>query len=65
MVHRSFSAFTIPVLRVFLPTCTESELRRFFGPIDAFLAEERGRRRVHPFHPDGGELTQSHLPLPR
>ena len=28
------------VLRVFLPTCDEDQLREFFGPIKAFLAED-------------------------
>ena len=27
------------VLRVYLPTCTPWELRRFFGPVESFLAE--------------------------
>ena len=53
------------VLRVFLPTCTESELRRFFGPIDAFLAEGEDGDAFIRFTLTGGELTQSHLPLPR
>jgi hypothetical protein len=53
------------VLRVFLPTCTESELRRFFGPIDAFLAENEDGDAFIRFTLTGGELTQSHLPLPR
>lgn len=28
------------VLRVFLPTCDRDQLREFFGPIDAFIAED-------------------------
>ena len=53
------------VLRVFLPTCTESELRRFFGPIDAFLAESEDGDAFIRFVLTGGQLTQSRLPLPR
>jgi len=53
------------VLRVFLPTCTESELRRFFGPIDAFLAESEDGDTFIRFILTGGQLTQSRLPLPR
>jgi len=53
------------VLRVFLPTCTESELRRFFGPIDAFLAESEDGDALIRFILTGGQLTQSRLPLPR
>ena len=53
------------VLRVFLPTCTESERRRFFGPIDAFLAESEDGDAFIRFTLMGAELTQSRLPLPR
>jgi hypothetical protein len=27
------------VLRIYLPTCTEAELRLFFGPVDAYIVE--------------------------
>ncbi len=29
------------VLRVYLPTCTEEELRTFFGPVSAYMFEDR------------------------
>jgi hypothetical protein len=51
------------VLRHFLPTCTEAELRRFFGPIDAFLAEAEEGDALIRFTFRGGELMQTRLPL--
>jgi hypothetical protein len=60
-----FRFFDPRVLRVFLPTCTEAELRRFFGPIDAFLAESEEGGALIRFTLTGGELTQSRLPFPR
>jgi hypothetical protein len=53
------------VLRVFLPTCTESELRRFFGPIDAFLAESEEGDALLRFTLSNNKLAQSRLPLLR
>src|SRR5438270_8279031 len=53
------------VLRVFLPTCTESELQRFFGPIDAFLAENEEGDSLLRFTLSNGELTQSRLAVQR
>jgi hypothetical protein len=60
-----FRFFDPRVLRVFLPTCTEAELRRFFGPIDAFLTESEDGDAFLRFTLTGAELTQSRLPLPR
>ena len=51
------------VLRRFLPTCTEAELQRFFGPIDAFLAETEEGDALIRFTFRGGELMQARLPL--
>ena len=51
------------VLRRFLPTCTAAELQRFFGPLDAFLAEAEDGDALIRFTLRGGELLQSRLPL--
>jgi hypothetical protein len=51
------------VLRRLLPTCTAEESRRFFGPLDAFLAEAEDGDALIRFTLRGGELMQSHLPL--
>jgi hypothetical protein len=51
------------VLRMFLPTCTASELQRFFGPIDAFLAESEESDALLRFTLSGDELTQSRVPV--
>jgi hypothetical protein len=50
---------------VFLPTCIEGELRRFFGPIDAFLAESEEGDALLRFTLSNGQLAQSRLPLQR
>ncbi len=51
------------VLRRFLPTCTAEELLRFFGPVDAFLAEAEEADALIRFTLRGGELLQSRLSL--
>lgn len=68
IVHREdgtslvFRFYDPRVLRVFLPTCTETELRRFFGPIDSFLAENEEGDALLRFTLSGSALTQSRLP---
>jgi len=37
------------VLRVYLPTCTKSELRAVFGPIECFWTEQKGGRELIEF----------------
>jgi hypothetical protein len=44
------------VLRVYLPTCTVDELRRFFGPVATFHAESAEAKRLVEFHLDAGLL---------
>ena len=44
---------------------TESELRRFFGPIDAFMAESQEGDALLRFTMSNGELTLSRLPVQR
>jgi hypothetical protein len=51
------------VLRRFLPTCTPDELRRLFGPIDAFLAESEEADALIRLTFRGEELTETRLPL--
>jgi len=53
------------VLRAFLPTCTGSELQRFFGPIDAFVAESEEGDALLRYSLRDGELVQSRLELDR
>jgi hypothetical protein len=49
------------VLRRFLPTCTPDELRRFFGPIESFLAETEEADALLRFTLRGDELMQTRL----
>jgi hypothetical protein len=49
------------VLRVFLPTCTAEELRRFFGPIESFLIESAEADAFLHFTLRGNELMQARL----
>jgi Domain of unknown function (DUF4123) len=51
------------VLRRFLPTCTADELRRFFGPIESFLAETEEADALIRFTLRGDELMQTRLPV--
>jgi hypothetical protein len=51
------------VLRLFLPTCTPDELRRFFGPIASFLIETAEADALLRFTLRGGELMQARLPV--
>ncbi len=44
------------VLRVYLPTCTRSELLQFFGPMRSLLAEGEGGGELLEFRVDGPPL---------
>ena len=46
------------VLRLYLPTCNVSELREFFGPIDAFYLEGQVSEDACEFRREGTNLTQ-------
>jgi len=50
------------VLRTFLPTCHEDELREFFGPIDRWIAENEGGSAFTVFSLEGAALAVSGLP---
>jgi hypothetical protein len=51
------------VLRRFLPTCSERELPRFFGPVDSFLTESEEGDALLRFTLDGRALMQTRLPV--
>jgi hypothetical protein len=51
------------VLRAYLPTCTLSELRAFFGPIRSFVAEAESPETLIEFSCDGFRLTQRSVAL--
>jgi Domain of unknown function (DUF4123) len=59
----AFRFYDPRVLRLFLPTCTSDELRRFFGPIESFLTETEETDALLRFTLRGGELIQSLLPV--
>lgn len=44
------------VLRVYLPTCTETELDTFFGPVDRFLVEDDDGAQLNVYGCDAGRL---------
>jgi hypothetical protein len=45
------------VLRVFLPTCTPAQLKKMFGPVEAFLAENESGDAVSIYRLNGEELS--------
>jgi len=49
------------VLRVFLPTCDERQLRDFFGPIDYFLCEDEEPAACLVFYLHNGELITERI----
>lgn len=49
------------VLRIFLPTCDENQLKDFFGPIDYFLAENAGTKDFTKFSLNKGTLDQEEI----
>lgn len=55
------------VLRVFLPTCEPVQLREFFGPIDAFIAEDgSGNMLEFRMNVDGSlEINETEVDLAR
>jgi hypothetical protein len=52
------------VLRAYLPTCTQSELRGVFGPVRSFIAEAEDPGTLIAFSFDGFRLSQSRVALP-
>lgn len=49
------------VLRDFLPTCNASELRDFFGPVDAWMVESRDREALLRLTNEGGSLASEEI----
>ena len=45
----AFRCYDPRVLRVYLPTCTPAEMESFFGPIEAFAAEDEDPAVFHVF----------------
>lgn len=52
------------VLRVYLPTCTQGELRTVFGPIKEFMMEGENPQELLSFRIEGGQLQTSTTTLP-
>ncbi|MGH9668443.1 MAG: DUF4123 domain-containing protein, partial [Bryobacteraceae bacterium] len=51
------------VLRVYLPTCVQDELRTVFGPIASFWTESPGAGSLLQFEFDRRNLSQREIPL--
>jgi hypothetical protein len=48
------------VLRIYLPTCNEEEIKTFFGPVDLFILEhEASEKLIKIGRGDGGILTEN------
>lgn len=52
------------VLRIFLPTCDEAQLRAFFGPVNYFMVEDEDPARAVVFYLADGQLGSYTLPVP-
>ena len=69
VVHNSdakpmlFRYYDPRVLRVFLPTCTEDELRKFFGPVGRYIMEAEDPRTALTFEAKDGKLKQQQTVL--
>lgn len=51
------------VLRVYLPTCNETELKTVFGPVEYYLLEDEDPHTALRFRNSSGVLMQEKLPL--
>jgi len=51
------------VLRTYLPTCTPEEIDAVFGPVSAYVAEDKDPAFALRFRNDGGRLQQERLRL--
>lgn len=49
------------VLRVYLPTCTSTELSTVFGPVQAFIVENSRGTSAFEFGFTGGKLTEKQI----
>ncbi len=53
------------VLRVFLPSCSGTQLKQLFGPIDSFILEDEDPASALVFRLDRGELRKDVIDLTR
>lgn len=61
--HKYYFRFYDPrVLRVFLPTCTADEVRRFFGPVTAVYCEGARGEELLTFRPDRSGVSVKRSP---
>jgi hypothetical protein len=51
------------VLRIFLPTCDEEQLREFFGPVRYFMMEDEDPSQAIVFYRSEGKLGSYTLPV--
>jgi hypothetical protein len=51
------------VLRVYLPTCWEDELKTVYGPIDRFWVEDESPETMLEFRPERGQLRRKEIPV--
>lgn len=51
------------VLRIFLPTCDEEQLREFFGPVNYFMMEDEDPSQAIVFYRKEGKLGSYTLPV--
>jgi hypothetical protein len=51
------------VLRVYLPTCWEDELKTVYGPIERFWMEDESPETMLEFRPERGQLRRKAIPL--
>lgn len=51
------------VLRIFLPTCDEGQLREFFGPVNYFVMEDEDPSQAIVFYLSEGKLGSYTMPL--
>ena len=51
------------VLRVYLPTCWEDELKTVYGPVDRFWVEDESPETMLEFRPERGQLRRKEIPL--
>ena len=51
------------VLRAFLPTCNEQELKSMFGPVTAYLLEDEDAGTLLRYELSGGKLVEQRKPV--
>jgi hypothetical protein len=51
------------VIRIFLPTCSENQLKEFFGPVDSFIAEDKNAEILLEFSLQNGKLHTEKIAL--